>query len=127
MRLDDIWFAGFLVAEGAQLKQVAVLPYSNGRMQAFFELEEVCPEAVESYAAGNPKVAVHALRTALNELRQAMRAALAARNGNGTNQNNEPKTNQTRSVSDENPSGNNRFHQSNNRSGGLHPPVRKAR
>lgn len=102
MTLDDLWFAGFLVAEGARLSNVTVLPYSNGRLQAFFELEDVPAAAVESYAAGEPKVAVHSLRAALNHLRSAMHEALSKRNGNGNNHQNhnqteQPKTNQTRS------------------------------
>jgi hypothetical protein len=91
MRLDDLWFAGFLVASGARLKRVAVLPYGSGRQQAFFELEDVPAEAVESYAETDPQVGVHALHEALNALREAMRAALEARNGNGGNLNNHHK------------------------------------
>lgn len=104
MRLDDLWLASFLVAEGAKLKQVAVVPYNNGRLQAFFELEEIPAQILESYAQGDPKVGVHAFRQAVYQLREAMHAALAKRNGGNNHQKtNQPeKTNhQTRSVNHE--------------------------
>lgn len=127
VRLDDLWLASFLVAEGAKCKQVAVVPYSNGRLQAFFELEEIPPEALEAYAAGDPKVSVHALRTALHELRSAMHAAIETRNGNNNHEKTE-NNNQTRSENHEQDSpGNNRFDQNNNRSSRLHPSVRQTR
>jgi hypothetical protein len=127
VRLDDLWLAGFLVAQGARLKTVAVVPYSNGRMQAFFELEDIPAEALEAYGAGDPKVSVHALREALHDLREAMHEALSKRNGNGSNQ--RPKPNhQTRSGNHEQDSpGNHRSDQNNNRSGGLHSAARQIR
>ncbi len=101
MRLDDLWMAGFLVAQGAKLKQVAVLPHSNGRMQAFFELEDVPAGEMEAYAQADPWVRVHDLHVALYDLRQAMAAAIAARNGNNNHQPYQPKTKQTRSNNHE--------------------------
>jgi hypothetical protein len=106
VKLDDLWMAGFLVAEGAKLKAVAVVPYSNGRMQAFFELEDVPADAMESYANADPWVRVHDLRAALYQLRAAMGEAIAARNGN--NNHNQSKTKQTRSNHEQNPARSNR-------------------
>jgi hypothetical protein len=133
VRLDDLWLASFLLAEGARCKQVAVVPYSNGRLQAFFELEEIPPGALEAYAAGDPKVSVHAFREALHTLRAAMHEAvheaLAKRNGNNNHQKTNPPETINRSVknNEQNTSGDHRSDQGDNRSGRLHPSVRQTR
>jgi len=80
VEVDDLWLASFLIAEGAKLRAISVMPYSK-RLTAVFELEDASEEAIAAYARGNPYVRVHALRTALNELRDAMHAELSARNG----------------------------------------------
>jgi hypothetical protein len=65
---------------GATLARVCVIPYRNGRLTAVFELEGVSDSAMESYTASDPAVKVHALRSAMNQLRDAMHAELSANN-----------------------------------------------
>jgi hypothetical protein len=79
-RVDDLWLASFLMSCGATLARVCVIPYRNGRLTAVFELENVSDSAMESYTANDPAVKVHALRTAMNQLRDAMHAELSANN-----------------------------------------------
>ena len=71
-RIDDLWLASYLLTEGAQLKSVLIFPYSNGRLTAVFELQEVPEVAMQKYASGDPCVKVHALRAAINRLRDLM-------------------------------------------------------
>lgn len=79
-RIDDLWLASFLVSCGAKLVRVCTIPYRNGRLTAVFELESVSDEVMESYTSGDPAVKIHGLRTAMNELRDAMHAELSANN-----------------------------------------------
>jgi hypothetical protein len=81
VEIDDLWLASFLVAGGARLSAIAILPYSNRRLTAVFELEDVSEHAIKNYAEGDPAVKIHALRAALNRLRDAMHAELTKRNG----------------------------------------------
>ncbi len=81
VEVDDLWLASFLVAGGARLAAIAVLPYSNRRLTAVFELEEVAETAIAEYAEGAPLVNVHDLREALNRLRDGMHRELSRKNG----------------------------------------------
>jgi len=82
--IDDLWLASYLITQGAKLAGVSILPYSSGpRLRAVFQLQDVLPESITDYANANPSVQVHALRTAINELRDLMYAELQKRNGNG--------------------------------------------
>jgi len=78
--VDDLWLASFLIAEGAQLSNVCVIPYRNGRLTAVFQLENVPLAAMERYGSGDPAVKVHALRQAINKLRDLMYEELSAAN-----------------------------------------------
>ena len=80
VEVDDLWLASYLVAEGATLKAITVMP-SSYRLTAVFEIEGASEEAITAYARGNPYVRIHDLRTALNQLRDAMHRELSARNG----------------------------------------------
>lgn len=85
IQIDDLWLASYLVTQGAELAGVSILPYNNGgRLRAVFELSGAYQAAIESYANGNPAVKVHALRDAINRLRDLMYAELEKRNGNGS-------------------------------------------
>jgi hypothetical protein len=53
-------------------------------MRAVFELTGVPETAIEEYSSGDPPVAIHQLRTAMNQLRDLMYAELQKRNGNGS-------------------------------------------
>lgn len=87
IQIDDLWLASYLMSQGARLAGVSILPYSSGsRMRAVFELEETSADAIRQYSEGDPPVKVHALRAALNELRDLMYAELQKRNGNGIKQ-----------------------------------------
>jgi hypothetical protein len=84
LAIDDLWLASYLVVTGAKLAGVSILPYSSGpRLRAVFQLDGVSQEAIESYAEGDPSVQVHALRAAINRLRDLMYCELEKRNGNG--------------------------------------------
>jgi hypothetical protein len=83
--IDDLWLASYLVSRGAKLAGVSVLPLASGsRLRAVFELEGVSQGAIEEYSQGDPAVQVHALRSAINELRDLMYAELEKRNNNRT-------------------------------------------
>jgi len=85
--IDDLWLASYLISQGARLGRVQVLPSCYGpRLRAVFELTGIPDEAIDNYANGDPAVKVHALRAALNELRDLMYAELAKRNGNAIKQ-----------------------------------------
>lgn len=85
IQIDDLWLASYLVTQGAEIAGVSILPYNSGpRMRAVFELHGVHAAAISSYANGNPAVEVHALRIAINRLRDLMYAELEKRNGNGS-------------------------------------------
>lgn len=85
IQIDDLWLASYLVSQGAKLSGVSILPYNSGsRMRAVFELENVPAGAIEEYGNGDPDVPIHKLRTAINELRDLMYAALQKKNGNGS-------------------------------------------
>jgi hypothetical protein len=81
VEVDDLWLASFLVAQGARLAAIAVLPYSNRRLTAVFELENVAEHAIKNYGEGDPQVKIHSLRAALNQLRDAMHRELSRKNG----------------------------------------------
>lgn len=79
-RVDDLWLASFLMSCGATLARVCVIPYRNGRLTAVFELENVSEDSISQYTEADPPVKVHALRAAMNQLRDAMHAELSANN-----------------------------------------------
>lgn len=81
VEVDDLWLASFLVAGGGKLAAIAILPYSNRRLTAVFQIEGVSESAIKSYAEEDAQVKIHALRAALNRLRDAMHAELSKRNG----------------------------------------------
>ncbi len=84
IQIDDLWLASYLISQGAKLAGVSILPYASGpRMRAVFELNEAKEEDIASYANGDPHTSVHALRTAMNELRDLMYRELQKKNGNG--------------------------------------------
>lgn len=78
--IDDIWLASYLVCSGAKLSAISVLPYGS-RLTAVFELADVPEAAISAYAEGRPQANVHALRTTLNRLRDAMHRELKKKNG----------------------------------------------
>jgi hypothetical protein len=85
IQIDDLWLASYLMSQGARLAGVSILPYNSGsRMRAVFELRNVPPNAIEDFSNGDPLVAIHQLRTVMNELRDLMYAELQKRNGNGS-------------------------------------------
>ena len=85
IQIDDLWLASYLMSRGAKLAGILILPYNSGsRMRAAFELENVSKTAIDEYSKGDPPVAIHQLRTAMNELRDLMYAELQKRNGNGS-------------------------------------------
>jgi hypothetical protein len=79
-RVDDLWLASFLMSCGATLARVCVIPYRNGRLTAVFELEGTSEDSITQYTQADPSVKVHDLRTAMNQLRDAMHAELSANN-----------------------------------------------
>jgi hypothetical protein len=85
LAIDDLWLASYLVVSGARLSGVAILPYNSGssRLRAVFQLDGVPEDAIDSYSNGDPSVGIHALRGAINRLRDLMYAELEKRNGNG--------------------------------------------
>jgi hypothetical protein len=76
-RIDDLWLASYLIAEGARLQSVSVIPYRNGRLTAVFELDQVPEKSMQTYTSGEPRVMLHALRSAMNDLRDAMHRELS--------------------------------------------------
>ena len=85
IQIDDLWLASYLITQGAELAGVSILPYnSGGRLRAVFELTGAHAAAIDTYANGTPRVEVHALRTAINRLRDLMYVELEKRNGNGS-------------------------------------------
>lgn len=86
IQIDDLWLASYLLTQGGKLAGVRILPYNNGgsRMRAVFELTAVPEKAIEAYSSGDPLVAVHQLRTHMNQLRDLMYGELEKRNGNGS-------------------------------------------
>ena len=86
LQIDDLWLASYLMSRGGKLAGVRILPYNSGgsRMRAVFELTEVPEAAIEEYSNGDPPVAIHQLRTAMNRLRDLMYQELEKRNGNGS-------------------------------------------
>jgi hypothetical protein len=85
IQIDDLWLGSYLISRGARLAGVSILPYNSGsRMRAVFELTNVPETAIEEYSNGDPPVAIHQLRTAMNRLRDLMYAELEKRNGNGS-------------------------------------------
>ncbi|MGH9858160.1 MAG: hypothetical protein ACRD4B_09990 [Acidobacteriota bacterium] len=125
VEVDDLWLASFLIAQGAKLAAIAVLPYSNRRLTAVFALENVCEQAIKNYADGDPDVKIHSLRAALNELRDAMHRELSAKNGKP--QIKEMPNGKRRVVENEDTPGNNRSDQSVNRFSRIHPAARQTR
>jgi hypothetical protein len=80
LSIDDIWLASFLISSGAELASISVFP-SGRRLTAVFELRDVPEAALSVYRQGSPQVDVHALRSALNRLRDLMHAEFAKQNG----------------------------------------------
>ncbi len=84
IQIDDLWLASYLITQGAELAGVSILPYASGpRLRAVFELQNVCDSSIQTYTSGDPTVNIHALRTAINDLRDLMYRELEKKNGNG--------------------------------------------
>jgi hypothetical protein len=79
LSIDDIWLASYLISSGAELAAISVLP-SGSRQTAVFELRDVSDAALSAYRSGSPLVDVHALRSALNRLRDLMHLELSKQN-----------------------------------------------
>ena len=103
--VDDLWLASYLISQGAELATVAVIPYRNGRLTAVFHLENVSMKAMDSYANGDPAVKVHALRAAINRLRDLMYRELQKKNGTTKKMPNGQRPDGQRRCGDENRSG----------------------
>jgi hypothetical protein len=80
LSVDDIWLASFLISSGAELSSISVFPSGN-RLTAVFELQQVPDAALAAYRCGSPQIDVHALRSALNHLRDLMHCELQKQNG----------------------------------------------